>query len=43
MANYKRIFIDGYSYFITILTHQRNPILIANIDLLRERAIYFRV
>ncbi len=36
MANYKRMFIDGYSYFITIVTHQRNPILIANIDLLRE-------
>jgi len=36
MANYKRIFIDGYRYFITIVTHQRNPILIANIDLLRE-------
>ena len=36
MANYKRIFLDGYSYFITIVTHQRNPILIENIELLRE-------
>jgi len=36
MANYKRIFIDGYSYFITIVTHKRNPILIKNIELLRE-------
>ena len=36
MANYKRIFMDGYSYFITIVTHQRNPILIDNIALLRE-------
>ena len=36
MSNYKRIFIDGYSYFITIVTHQRNPILIKNIALLRE-------
>jgi len=36
MANYKRIFMDGYSYFLTVVTHQRNPILIENIDLLRE-------
>ncbi len=36
MANYKRIFMDGYSYFITVVTHQRNPILIDNIELLRE-------
>lgn len=36
MANYKRIFADGYSYFITITTHRRNPILIENIELLRE-------
>lgn len=36
MANYKRIFMDGYSYFLTVVTHQRNPILIDNIELLRE-------
>jgi len=36
MANYKRIFEDGYSYYLTIVTHQRNPILIKNITLLRE-------
>ncbi len=36
MANYKRIFLDGYRYFITIVTHKRNPILIKNIELLRE-------
>jgi putative transposase len=36
MSNYKRIFMDGYSYFITVVTHERNPILIKNIDLLRE-------
>jgi len=36
MSNYKRIFMDGYSYFITVITHQRNPILIENITLLRE-------
>lgn len=36
MAKYKRVFRDGYSYFITIVTHQRNPILVENIELLRE-------
>ena len=36
MANYKRIFLNGYSYFITVVTHQRNPILIDNIELLRK-------
>ncbi len=36
MANYKRLYLDGYSYFITIVTHQRQPVLINNIDLLRE-------
>ena len=36
MSNYKRIFMDGYSYFITVVTHERNPILIKNINLLRE-------
>ena len=36
MANYKRVFENGYSYYLTIVTHQRNPILIENITLLRE-------
>ncbi|MDY0195173.1 MAG: transposase [Sulfurovaceae bacterium] len=36
MANYRRIFLDGYSYFITVVTHGRKPILIEHIDLLRE-------
>ncbi len=36
MSNYKRIFLNGYSYFITVVTHRRNPILIKNIELLRE-------
>ena len=36
MANYKRIFLDGYSYYLTVVTHKRNPILIDNIELLRE-------
>ena len=33
---YRRLFLDGYSYFFTIVTYQRNPILIENIELLRE-------
>jgi putative transposase len=36
MANYKRIFLDGHRYYITIVTYERNPILIDNISLLRE-------
>ncbi len=36
MAQYKRIFLTGYSYYLTIVTHGRNPILIDNIELLRE-------
>ncbi len=36
MAKYKRIFEDNYSYFFTIVTHNRAPILIDNIDLLRK-------
>ena len=36
MPNYKRRFQHGYTYFLTIITHTRNPILIENIELLRE-------
>ena len=36
MPKYRRVFEDGYSYFLTVVTHQRNPILIDNIELLRE-------
>jgi putative transposase len=36
MANYKRLFIAGHSYYITIVTHAREAILIENIDILRE-------
>ena len=35
MPNYKRIFVQGHSYFITIVTHDRQHILIKNIELLR--------
>ena len=33
--NYRRIFEDGYSYFLTLVTHERIPLLIEHIDLLR--------
>ena len=36
MSNYKRYYLDGYSYFITIVTEGRQPILIDNITLLRD-------
>ena len=32
---YKRIFADGYSYFLTVVTHRRKPILIEHVKLLR--------
>ena len=40
MANYRRIFLDGYSYYITMVTYDRNPILVENITLLRESFRY---
>ena len=36
MAKYKRVFLDGHSYYITIITHRRVPILIDNIKILRD-------
>ncbi len=36
MPNYKRVFLDEYCYFLTVVTHKRIPILIDNIELLRE-------
>ena len=33
--NYRRIYADGYSYFLTVVTHERKPLLIENIELLR--------
>jgi len=35
IMNYRRIYADGYSYFLTIVTHKRKPLLVDNIDLLR--------
>jgi len=40
MPNYRRVFEEGYSYFFTVVTYQRNPILIKNIELLRESFRY---
>jgi len=36
MPNYKRYYIRNRYVFITVVTHNRQPILIENIDLLRE-------
>jgi putative transposase len=36
MPKYRRVFKENHSYFLTITTYQRNPILIKNIELLRE-------
>jgi len=33
---YRRIFLDGYSYYITIVTYRREPLLVTYIDKLRE-------
>lgn len=33
--NYRRIYADGHSYFLTMVTHGREPLLVDNIDLLR--------
>lgn len=41
MSNYKRFFLDGFKYvFITIVTYNRQRILIDNIDLLRKSFNY---
>ena len=37
---YRRIFADGYSYFLTLVTHERKPILIDNIEHLRNAFKY---
>ena len=36
MAKYKRLFLEGYSYYLTVVTHKRQPLLVDNIELLRE-------
>jgi len=36
MSNYKRIYLPNYSYYLTVVTHERQPLLIEHIDLLRD-------
>lgn len=37
MSNYKRLFLNDYKYvFITVVTYNRIPILVDNIDLLKQ-------
>jgi len=35
IMNYRRIYADGYSYFLTMVTHGRKALLVDNIELLR--------
>jgi len=35
IMNYRRIYTDGYSYFLTVVTHRCKPLLVENIELLR--------
>ena len=37
---YRRIFENGYSYFLTLVTHERKPILIEHIEDLRQAFVY---
>ena len=34
--NYKRIYLDSYSYYLTVVIQGRKPLLIDNIELLRD-------
>jgi len=36
MPNYKRLFLQNHYVFLTIVTNNRQPLLIDNIELLRE-------
>lgn len=36
MTDYRRLYLQNHPVFITIVTHNRNPILIKNINLLRK-------
>ena len=33
---YRRIYLDSYSYYLTLVTQGRQPLLVENIDLLRD-------
>ena len=34
--NYRRIYLDSYSYYLTLVTQGRKPLLVEHIDLLRK-------
>jgi len=34
--NYRRIYLNNYSYYLTLVTYRRKPILIENIEILRD-------
>jgi len=36
MSNYKRIYLENFSYVLTVVSYERKPILIDNIELLRD-------
>ena len=36
MSNYKRIYLQNHSYYLTVVTQNRIPLLIDNIELLRD-------
>ena len=38
--NYRRKFVDGHSYFITMVTYNRKPLLVENIDVLRNAFVW---
>ncbi len=42
MSRYRRVFKEGGCYFFTVVTHGREPILLKNIDRLRESFRYAR-
>ena len=43
MSNYKRLFLEQYQYiFITIVTHNRNPILVENIETLKAKELVLK-
>jgi len=36
MATFRRLYVEGHPYFITMVMEKRRPLLIENIDLLRD-------
>lgn len=40
MSNIRRYYKEGYTYFITVVTHKRKPIILDNFDLIRASFTY---